>query len=336
MQLRVMSDARVRETTEDRWGADLTADDALAEVLRAEVTARGQCRRASAITRVVRAVASAVEVSKERVAEVCDSLERDGDFSVAPGGVLHATPLRLVEVQSELLRVVSSLPARHLRQRLPGSMRSAGVLRHLVVGETDASAVATALEAYGGVRLSAAEWAGLELAPHADDAWLDGLDERLKWLAQAPGSSERAGELDWRSLSVEAGAVRWRRESGGPSKLWRARSTWGYWMWAWSGSDAAPSATESVPLTTDEANRTVFAMARSIRQPVGISVAREDDHVIIGLGPWLPRAEYRYLSTMATPLPREDYMNRWSVPLGRETDVLETLGARLGIKTESP
>src|ERR1017187_3055154 len=73
-------------------------DETIAELLRAEVTARGHCTRSVAVRRAVHCLTAAAEVVPEAVSDVCSQLERAGDFQEAAGGVLFATPLRAIEL----------------------------------------------------------------------------------------------------------------------------------------------------------------------------------------------------------------------------------------------
>ena len=332
MQLRTMTDVRTRALAGDCWGGNLAADDAIAEVLRAEVTAHGRCRRAATISRALQTLNALVQISKERVSDVCTALEQQGDFSLASGGVLHATPLRAVEIETGVWHIVTSLPLRHLKRHLPGSIQSTGTRRQLVFFEADLEAALAAVKGLGGVRMAASTWAGLELTPRADASWLKGLDEQLKWLPKAAGSLEHDGKLDWQALRVNTEGTRWRRAAEAPAKLWRARTPWGYLAWAWTGTEGPPSAEPFVSLSSDDANRTVFALARAVEQPLYVSVVQDADASILSIRDWLPRAEYRYLSTMAQPLSRESYMNRWSLPVEKEEEVLATLAERLGLE----
>jgi len=241
----------------------------------------------------------------------------------------------MVEIETGLWRVVSSVPTRHLRRWFPGTLQCAGAQRQLAFYDSDASPAAAALELRDGVKLPAEIWAGLDRVPKADQQWLDALGERLKWLPWEAGALERDGALDWHGLSMSAEGVRWRRESEHPAKLWRARTRWGYWTWAWTGGEAAPRLAQFVRLTTDDANRAVFALARTLGHPVRVQIADDADAVVLAIQPWLPRAEYRYLSTKGMPLKRESYSNRWSLPRGRADEVLATLADRLGIEREA-
>jgi hypothetical protein len=332
MQLRTMTDVRTKALAGDSWGGNLAADAAIAEVLRAEVTAHGRCRRAATISRVLQTLSALVEISKERVANVCETLQQQGDVSLASGGVLHATPLRAVEVETGVWHIVSSLPLRHLKKHLPGSIQSTGTRRQFVFMEADLKDALAAVEGLGGVKMAASTWAGLERAPIADASWLENLEEQLKWLPKAPGSLERDGKFDWQALRINAEGTRWRRDAEAPAKLWRARSPWGYWAWAWTGSEGSPSAEPFVSLSSDDANRTVFALARAVKQPLYVGVVHDVDASILSIRDWLPKAEYRYLSTMAQPLSRESHMNCWSLPVDKEEEVLATLAKHLGLE----
>ena len=336
MEPRIIADERARALAGAAWGANLDADDAVAEVLRAEVTARGSCRRSATLAHVQRMLAAFIEISPERVADICQTLVQQGDFSLASGGVLHATPLRAVEIEAGGWRIISSLPLRYLQARLPATLLCTGTQRQLVFPTSDETDVSAAVDALRGVKMSASTWAGLELAPKADDSWLAALEEQLKWLAEPAGNLDHDGKLDWQALYISEEGTRWRRDGQAPAKLWRARTVGGYWVFAWTGSEEAPSAVPFIRLSQDDANRTVFALARSVDQALQLSVTPDGDKSIIGIRDWLPRAEYRYLSTMAQPLSRESHMDRWALPTEKEEEVLSILVERLGLERGEP
>ena len=82
------------------YGAVPDSMEALSEILRGEVHARQHASRAGTLARVARLLAPAFSVDEQRLNDVCDALEREGDIVLAPGGVLYATPTRVVTLKS--------------------------------------------------------------------------------------------------------------------------------------------------------------------------------------------------------------------------------------------
>ena len=315
-----------------RWG-DSLQDETLLDLIRAEVTARGSCARWTALRRLEQALGDEAGDTLARLRKLCDSLDYEGDLTASSGGVLRATPVRAVELQEGVHRMVCSLPTYRLRTRLPGQLEVDGVRRlHRFDPATGAEATA-AVRALGGVIVSPQAWAGLGLSPIADRVWLDSLDQRLEWRPEPAGSLEGDGALDWQTLTLTADGPRWRRNPEEPSRLWRARTLYGRWIWACSTAGAPPSSEGFVSLFADDANRTLFALAREADQPVSASVARDDAFAHLGLREWLPRAEYRYLSSLASTS-RNENQQRWLIPLARVEAVLDTLSHRLGLEIE--
>ncbi len=87
--------------------------EALCDLVRAEVHARKHAPRAATLSRVARLLAPAIAFDEQRLDEVCDALEREGDVMLNPGGILYATPTRVVAIEKSA-RVFSSLPTRAL------------------------------------------------------------------------------------------------------------------------------------------------------------------------------------------------------------------------------
>lgn len=334
MKLTVVSQEQVAARSSARWG-DLHHDENLLDLIRAEVTARGSCPRWTALRQLVQALGDEANQNRDRLRELCDVLEYEGDLTSSSGGVLHVTPVRAIQIQEGTHRIVCSLPSLRLRAHLPGEFEIDGVRR---LHRFDSTAEAEgAVQALGGVVLSPQAWAGLDLAPIADRSWLDGLEQRLEWRSEAAGSLERDGALEWHCLALADDGPRWRRKPDMPSRLWRARTSYGRWIWAWATEGGPPSSKAFITLFADEANRTLFALARDADRNVSASMVRDASFAHLRLREWLPRAEYRYLSSLATASRIENYQ-QWSIPLSCVDDVLTTLSRRLGldIREEAP
>ncbi len=337
MKLTVVPQEQVAARSAERWG-DLGQNETLSDLIRAEVTARGSCPRWSALRRLEQALGDdQADQNRASLQELCDGLEYEGDLTASSGGVLNVSPVRAIELQAGVHRMVCSLPSRRLRASLPGELHVDGLRRLHRFDPNTEPEMAAALQALGGMVVSPQAWAGLDLTPVADGAWLDNLDQRLEWRPEAAASLERDGALDWQGLTLTGEGPRWRRYSDEPTRLWRARTSYGRWIWAWATAGGTPSSDAFVTLFADDANRTLFAVAREAGQSVSASVVRDDAFAHLRLREWLPRAEYRYLSSLASPS-RIENQQQWSIPLSRVDDVFDTLSRRLGldIKEEAP
>jgi len=273
------------------------------------------------------------ESFRAQLGNVCRALEADGDFSVARGGVLHASPVRAVMLDEGTHRIVTSLPTRALGPRLPGTLELDGVHRTHRSAPDRPGEFETTIDSLGGVVLSVEAWAGLDRrqSPHADGAWIRNLEQRLQWHPEAQGSLERDGALEWATLELSDDGPRWRRASGTPTRLWRARSRHRRWLFAWTASEQPPTVSEFVSLNDDDASRTVFAVARAADRPVRPRLERQGDECRLWIREWLPRAEHRFLSALGSC----EYIDRlatWTFPAGRESQVVATLVKRLGLQ----
>lgn len=323
MDLRLRPADYAEQAVRRAWG-DTSLPEVIADLVRAEVTARGSCTRWATVQRIARAAS----VEPSVVEQLCRRLEAEGDFSTASGGVLHVTPVRLVSSGDNELRVICSLPNARLAAKLPGAIDAQGVRRTLHLSN-EASSLEKAVAKIAGLVLTPEQWAGLSLAPRADEAWLKAVNERLRWLPEGAGSLERDGALDWRGLTLSDDGPRYRRDAKA-AQLWRARSAFGRWLFAWGSTGVSPAEGEFISLTSDDASRTVFAVARAAESPIRAKITRAETHSVFALDAWLPRAEYRYLAMIAAPA-GDNHKNTWSIPAARVDDAVATLHTRLGL-----
>lgn len=321
MEIRLRPADYAQQAAHRFWG-DTSRPEVVADLVRAEVTARGSSTRWA----IARRVARGASIELATVEEICRQLEAEGDVSAARGGVLHVTPVRLISCGTAEYRIISSLPTRNLQAKLSSTIDARGVRRTLHASH-DGDALGLSVAKVGGIILTPEQWAGLALAPAADEAWLRALDTRLTWLPEAAWSLERDGALDWQGLTLTDGDLRYRRGAEG-ARLWRARSPFGRWLYAWGSPGASPAAGEFVSLTWDDANRTTFAVARGGNTPVAAALTRDESDAVLKLDAWLPRSEFRYLSTIATPTGER---GAWLIPAPRVDDIVTTLEDRLGL-----
>jgi hypothetical protein len=321
MRLTVLSEIRGREVLVDSVGSDPTQESGIADFLRAEVSARGSSLRSASIRRVARAVAPAIILDPSVIADVCEELERAGDFQTGEGGTLFATPVRAVDLSADTFRVVCSLPTSALSMIIPGAWTIDGIARTCEPRKP--------IEPSVGTVLSASVWAGFDRTPAADENWLSSLDRRLQSDPQPPGSLERDEQLVWIGLVASDARVRWTsKDTGESTKLWRARNRWGYWVHAWTAGRSPEKAT-FVSLRPDEGTRTVFAVGSALQCPVTADLERRTQDAVLTVSVWVPAAEYRYLSISAAPLPNK--RTSWVIPVDRVTIVTDILQKRLGL-----
>ena len=307
-------------------------DETIAELLRAEITARGHCTRASAVRRVLRTVGPArVAIDAAAIYEVCSQLERAGDFQEAQGGILFPTPLRAIDPGTTEWLVAASMPLTWLRAKLPGDWRCDGTVRRCRIDSEQEGGLRAAVAVNGGVVISPEIWAGFDRIPAANAGWILGLDARLQDRPEAAASLERDGALAWSGLIPADDQVRWKYgDEVAQSRLWRTRNQWGYWVYAWTGG-GSPSAVNFHELTSDEGVRTVFAIASTMGMPVSAEIEHRDGFSVVSVSHWLPSAEYRFLAASSSPGQNRITLGGWAVPHERVGAVVEVLRNRLGV-----
>lgn len=302
------------------------SQEALSDVIRAEVHARKHAPRAATLSRVARLLAPAVLVEEEQLDEACDALEREGDLMLVPGGVLYATPTRVVVLRTSA-RVFSSLPTRTLATVLGRPVAATGSARSVASTEGLTEAVAKV----SGVMVAPETWAGLDHVPTADAAFLAKLDQRLEWEPLGGGALEKDGALEWRTWQVCSEGARWTRSTEG--RLWWARTRFGGHQRAWT-KGAPPSTSPLIVLSPDDADRARFALSRAVPGASPLGVERAEKRVIVEVPGWLPRPEYRWLSLHAAPAP-ESKGTRWEVSADDEAQIVKLLNERLGLVVEA-
>lgn len=300
--------------------------EALCDLVRAEVHARKHAPRAATLSRVARLLAPAIELDEQRLDEACDALEREGDVMLNPGGILYATPTRVVGIEKSA-RVFSSLPTRALAKALGRDTSAKGASRTI----TSVDGLTEAVAKVSGVMVPPEVWAGLDRAPNADAAFLEKLDQRLEWQALGAGSLEKDGALDWRTWQVTPEGARWRRSNEG--QLWWARTRFGGHHRAWTAS-ASPATSPFVTLSPDDGDRARFALARNVAAASILRVERSGKRVTLEVPGWLPRPEYRWLSLHAVPV-AESKGVRWEISTDNEDQIMKLLGERLGLIVEA-
>lgn len=328
MAITLLEPASAQERLRQALGFDPATVEGLADLLRAEVHARGRTQHAQALQRVHRLILPVAQLDEGQIAAACESLIREGDLVLVPGGVLAATPLRAVPLAAGSARLFSSLPTDALFSLFGAAVSQRGATRSV----TWQPALSTAVEAVGGRVLTPEVWAGLDRAPRADDAFLATLEERLKWAAESAGSLERDGPLEWRGWIPNGEAPGW-RQAPESARLWMARTSCRGHRKAWTGG-TSPSQGDFVSLTADEADRAALALSRNVGASQKLLVEREQEKAILTLRTWLPRPEYRWLSLQAEPLDVTGPESRWRILSEAQTAVTATLAEHLGLTVE--
>jgi hypothetical protein len=300
--------------------------ESLCELVRAEVHARQHAPRAAMLSRVARLLAPAMIIEEHRLDEVCDALEREGDVVLATGGIIHATPTRVVALKKSA-RIFSSLPTRTLAEALGREVYAKGATRSVVSVDRLAEAVAT----ISGAMVTPEAWAGVDRTPPADATFLAKLEQRLEWQALGAGSLEKDSALEWRTWQSTPEGLQWRRNNEG--RLWWARTRFGGHYRAWTAS-GSPSTSPFVELNPDDADRARFALSREVAGASVLLVVRSDKRATLEFSAWLPRPEYRWLSLHAEPLPNSKGL-RWQIAAHEEAMITKLLTERLGLVVEA-
>ena len=299
--------------------------EALCDLVRAEVHARKHASRAVTLSRVARLLMPAIVVDAQHLDEACDLLEREGDVILNHGGILYATPTRVVTLE-ESARVFSSLPTRVLSKALERDVSANGASRTI----TSLDGLTEAVGNVSGVLVSPDAWAGLDRSPVADAAFLARLDQRLEWQSLGAGSLENDGDLEWRTWQVKTDGARWRGSNDG--RLWWARARFGGHHRAWTAG-ASPATNTFITLSPDDADRARFALSCELASVSLLRVGRAGKRVTIELPGWLPRPEYRWLSLHAVPVAESKGMS-WEVSAEAEALVTKVLTERLSLVVE--
>lgn len=328
--MHLIDEDAVHKAWSKRLGGDPRADEhALAELVRAEVTARGTVRRASLLAAVGMFLGDTDGAHAERAADLLERLEQVGDVVYGRAGVVAAAPLRVVRRGGGRYLIIGAQPTRELERALAVGGVAAGMPRTVALSAEATEAFERGAASIGAV-LSADEWAGLERVPFGRE-WLevleDGCDDPLEGAAPIDWSQRQAYLAD-PSEAVEA--RRWVRDPDaklvGLVRAWREdrRPVYG-----WVRADRPESVRR---LTRDEGLRTRFALDLTRNAGLTLHARHGGDGISLACGVWLPRAEYRYLACVAEAVERT--ATGVSVRCAHDTwpDVARMLSHRLGLR----
>jgi hypothetical protein len=246
-----------------------------------------------------------------------------------------AAPLRVVRLAADRYALHGTLPTAHLRLLLPLKELEGGIPRHATVATDQGAVFSGAISRLGGLVLSPRRWAGLDRVPPASAEWLEELDHRLGQGPAPAGALDQGLVTPWQAYRADHGGPqrqRWR--SAGPkdglSCLWRARHEYGWWRFAWTAG-GSPESSPHARLGRDEACRTQFALDRQAETSLPATLRQGPEGVEMQIDAFLPRAEYRFLTTLGKRV-ESDGPPRYRVPLAGREEAEATLKERLGLR----
>jgi hypothetical protein len=263
----------------------------------------------------------------EAVKAVLEDLERCGDATAGPGGMVAAGPLRVVMLGIGRATMHGGIPSEWVRGKLSVESVIPGFPRSVVFTSEDLFKVAVV--AAGGLVLTPERWAGLDRVPSSDADWLAELTDRL-------GSGASPAEPgSWTPYRTDTPGVtqgkRWGDQSDeGGNRLWRLRDDRGWWRFAWTGGES-PSAGPFLTMTQDEACRAGFALDQEAGNPIPWRTDIADDRVRLEIDGYIPRAEYRFLTTLGERVPVDHRGGVFLIPTGSWGRVQGVLADRLGL-----
>jgi hypothetical protein len=246
-----------------------------------------------------------------------------------------AAPLRVVRLAAGRYALHGTLPTSHLRRSLPFKDLEVGISRYGTVAADEENTLAEAVSRLGGLVLSPRRWAGLDRVPPAGPEWLEELDHRLDQDRLPAGTPDGGLATPWQGYRADAGGPqrqRWRSAVAEDvqSCLWRARHESGWWRFAWTDG-SSPGSAPLIRLGQDEACRTQFALDRQAESSVAALVRTGQHEVEMEVDAFLPRAEYRYLTTLGKRV-ETDGPPRYLVPITAWEETVTTLQERLGLR----
>jgi hypothetical protein len=333
MELVTLREAQIIEVARHSWAADLDSPAAVAEALRTELWARQVSTRRALCQRVVELMRPVHQIDLDSVTRILAELERSGDVTGGDHGRLAAAPLRAVDLGGGQYRLFGGPATRRLHQLL-GQREVAGAFsRQVTVSEDSEAVFRQRLTATGGVILTPEQWSGLDRTPPADDAWLAGLDDELRYNPGAPLALPE-GYDDWRCYVPDSGEaeqqLRWKKPPpDNTGRLWRARHERGFRMHVWTTGNS-PLQGGHLRLNQDQASRTAFALDRVAGCPLAMEGKDNEAFVEMSVSAFVPIAEYRFLLTLGERLEATG-IPRYRVPKNVWPQVVSMLEIRLGI-----
>jgi len=309
MELSLIEKSQLQEITKQYYGDPSSSVSMLAEAIRTEMLARLISSRRALCLRVKETLGPVSDFTFERIKEVLEDLESQGDVTKGPNGYIASTPLRLVDLGDYRYRVHGSWPSRLLRASLPITKLVEGVYRFAVIEEGKQIDLSLVVDDLGGLILTPERWAGLDRVLPAGSEWLENLDLQLRVSPRLPGTYD-ADIIDaWRGYQAQIDTPHWKRWSAKPvvgsTKLWRAKDKRNQWLYIWTGG-GNPTDSNCLRLFPDQAGRTIFSLDAEDSSSVIVNIIEVGALTDLLFDCFLPHAEYRYLITMAEKFERQE------------------------------
>jgi hypothetical protein len=328
-------DEQLRDRVQALFGPDLTHPAAIAEALRCELSARGVASGRSLCERAQSLLQPLVALDLARIREILQELSASGDVTSGPDGMFATAPLRVVRLSPGRYAFHGTLPTSHLRRSLSSKDLENGVSRYAAVAAEREAALADAVSQLGGLVLSPRRWAGLDRVPPAGPEWTEDLNHRLDQDRSPAGALDGSVGTPWQAYLPDVEGPPWQRWRSADTEdvrpcLWRSRHEYGWWLFAWTAG-GSPSSSPHTRLGRDEACRTQFAMDRHAETSLLALIRKGQTEVELEVDAFLPRGEYRYLTTLGKR-DESERAPRYLVPIAAWDEVATTLQERLGLR----
>lgn len=334
MKLQELERSQFDSLAREVWGGELSDADAIAGALRSELWARRVTSRRGLCDRIIQMFAPIEQLSLDSVKQVLEDLERTGDATPGPRGMVAAAPLRAVDVGGHRYLLFGSIPDSTLRELLPNLEVVIGLRRWTDVPPTTADVFPELVAGGGGIVVSAERWSSIHRALTADGAWIEELNERLSNDAHQPSVAPDQCAGEWQHYAPDADRPmqrkRWRQGGGENAQLWRVRTIWAKWAYAWT-SGGSPEDRPSHHLWSDDAHRAAFALDRTTGHSLRFSARADGEYRVLRVDAMLPQAEYRYLVTMGDRLDADDGSPSYRIRSSAWPAVEKVLEQQLGV-----
>lgn len=330
MALQLIETERVREIAKSN---SLNETERLYELIRAELWARGVTTRRLLCERVVSLTWPQTTLNKEMVQNAIEEMARSGDVTVGSMGGVAAAPLRIVHNGAGRFRLFGTLPT-----RLMNNLLLTGNARELL--DNTGEIAQELFSQYGGVLLTAEQWAGFDRVLAANEEWLDQLAGRIEIESSPPGRFDEEVNHSWMGfrLSTSTGTKKnlWKKPAANNDEvhLWRGWSIYGWPIYLWTAG-GSPSECPSLRLTSDEGNRTIFALARRAGYKMTLKAETMMAEIILRIELFLPSAEYRFLLAVGMVQGAVEGAKIFRIPLEVWPQVEKLLRERLGVTFET-
>lgn len=319
--------------TEPNAGAALAARE-LFEMLRAEISARGVCRRHLFLSRLHRFIKmQGLAVSPEDLSDSCDQLVQAGDICEGEQGVLASTPTRFLRLASGNVRLIGSIPLRNLELPTDVQLVDAGPVRQLDCDGDITGYLDFLRSHYGAMEISELVWSGLNRVSSPGDL-LKQLDDANPQDLQAETTGSFVYPNQWQNYHpgpVAKSGKRW--QAAGDqilSPLWKTMDRWQHMVFAWASY--CPAGSEWSRISRDTAIRATYALDLARGRQLSVAWQKKGKNIVFDLPGYLPLAEYRYITLQGQIEPVSNGSVRLHMPEAGWPQVQKILHENLGLQ----